>query len=220
MIKMVKPKNRKNSESGALMLEAWIVYPITMFLLFFVLAIFSVLYQRWNLQTVANEATMRMAQTYRLSMAEEGSGYVSQDDYSAVGTYRYVANTFTKDMEESVEQRIKDYAGWRLSKTTYAINVIEPQCVVEVVSDALGRRHLETTITGVYAVPLGEALHFFGFNWLITYEVHAYADCLDIIDYINIVDYTDSQASLKQLDSAIIDFIDSIISLYNTIVNE
>ena len=36
------------NESGEVMLEGLIVYTITVFLLFFLLAIFSVLFQAWN----------------------------------------------------------------------------------------------------------------------------------------------------------------------------
>lgn len=201
-----------------IMLEALIIYPVTMFLLFFILAVFSVLYQRWNLQTVANEATMRMAQTYRLSMADDTTGYVKEEDYVEIGAYRYAANVFTKNMEESIEQRIKEYSLDRLSKTTYTKSVEEPDCDVVVVSDALGRRHLETTIKGSYSVPLGQMLTYFGFDSTITYEVHAYAECLDIIDYINIVDYTDSMADLGSVDSlGIIGLIDSLFGLIDSI---
>lgn len=213
-------KRRNNGESGMLMLEAQIIYMLTMVLLFFILAVFSTLYQRWNLQTIANEATMRMAQTYRLNMAEEASGFADKDDFLSVGTYRYLANTFTKNMEESVQERITTYSNWRLSKTTYTNNVTEPKCVVEVVSDALGRRHLETTITGEYAVPFGEFLTLAGFKGTVTYEVNAYADCLDIVDYVNIVDYTKSQTSLSQLNSTVIGLIDSLFSLIDTIFTD
>ena len=70
-------KDCKN-DKGAIILESLIVYPVTIFLLFFILAIFSVLYQRWNLQTIANESAARMAQTYRLSQADKSSGFVDE----------------------------------------------------------------------------------------------------------------------------------------------
>ena len=56
-------KGMKN-ENGEVMLESLIVYSVTIFLLFFILAIFSVLFQHWNIQTVANESVIRVAQTY------------------------------------------------------------------------------------------------------------------------------------------------------------
>ena len=53
-------KEGMKNENGEVMLESLIVYSVTIFLLFFILAIFSVLFQRWNIQTIANEAATRV----------------------------------------------------------------------------------------------------------------------------------------------------------------
>ena len=199
------------------MLEALIVYPITMFLLFFVLAIFSVLYQRWNLQTIANEAVTRMAQTYRLNEADESTGYVSEEELVGVGRYRYIGNVFSHNMEEKISERVSSYAQWRMANTSYTKNVREPECNVEVITDGLGRRHLELTISGEYSVPFGEFLQYFGFEGTTTYEVSSYADTVDLVDYINFVDYVDTWTSLKQFKSSTIGMIDSLLGLIDNI---
>lgn len=199
------------------MLESLIVYPMTLMLLFFILAIFSVLFQRWNLQTIANDAAARMAQTYRLNEADEISGYVTEDELTAVGPYRYVGNVFTKNMEESIDKRISDYASWRLEKSTFTKHVQEPSIKTAVIPDALGRRHLEVTITGAYTVPFGEVMSYFGFEYPIVYEVKAYATCIDMIDYINFVDYVDTQTNLS---GKLVGFIDSILALFDNIFND
>lgn len=215
----MKRKDWQN-EKGAIILESLIVYPVTIFLLFFILAIFSVLYQRWNLQTIANEAATRMAQTYRLPDADESSGYVSETELTSVGPYRYAANLFTHNMEETIQSRVSEYTGWRLAKTTYTKNVSDPQITTEVISDSIGRRHLEVKIVGEYSVPFGEILSYFGFDSTITYETVAYADCVDIIDYINLVDYVDTQTSLKQFGSKTLGLIDAVLSLFDNIFDE
>ncbi len=208
--------NQKNTR-GAIMLESLIVYPMTLMLLFFILAIFSVLFQRWNLQTIANDAAARMAQTYRLNEADEISGYVTEDELTAVGPYRYVGNVLTKNMEESIDKRISDYASWRLEKSTFTKHVQEPTIKTVVHPDALGRRHLEVTITGAYTVPFGEVMSYFGFEYPIVYEVKAYATCIDMIDYINFVDYVDTQTNLS---GKLVGFIDSILALFDNIFND
>jgi len=208
--------NQKNTR-GAIMLESLIVYPMTLMLLFFILAIFSVLFQRWHLQTIANDAAARMAQTYRLNEADEISGYVTEDELTAVGPYRYVGNVFTKNMEESIDKRISDYASWRLEKSTFTKHVQEPTIKTVVHPDALGRRHLEVTITGAYTVPFGEVMSYFGFEYPIVYEVKAYATCIDMIDYINFVDYVDTQTNLS---GKLVGFIDSILALFDNIFND
>lgn len=205
---------KNQNTEGAIMLESMIVYPVTLFLLFFILAIFSVLFQRWNLQTIANDAAARMAQTYRLDDADEITGYVSEDELVSVGAYRYAGNLITKKMETSIDKRVSDYAGWRLTKTTFTKNISPPVIKAVVHPDALGRRHIEVTATGEYAVPFGEALSYFGFDSTIVYEAKAYADCVDIIDYINLVDYVDTQTNIS---GKFVGLIDSVLSLFDNI---
>lgn len=217
---MKRVKWKAGDDRGELMLESMIVYLPTMLLLFFILAVFSVLLQRWNLQTIANEAAMRMAQTYRLTTADESTGYVTDEQLEEVGLYRYIFNGSKTDMMESVQERITTYAGWRMSRTTYTKNVVEPQFDVEVTSDALGRRHLEVVITGEYQVPFGEALAFFGFGGTTQYEVTAYADCVDLIDYVHFIDYVEYQTNVNRLNPKVVGMIDSLIGLYNTIFNK
>lgn len=84
-------KGMKN-ENGDVMLESLIVYSVTIFLLFFILAIFSVLFQRWNIQTIANESATRVAQTYKLMDADVDTGYVSKSEVAEVREYRYIWN--------------------------------------------------------------------------------------------------------------------------------
>lgn len=211
-------QRKKNNNKGELMLESLIVYSVTIMLLFFVLAIFSVLYQRWNMQTIANEAATRMAQTYRFSTAEEISGKVEEEDIVAVGKYRYMFG-YEGKLEKSVEDRIKAYAGWRLTNTTYAKAVTEPTCDVDIERDAMGRRHLEVTISGQYWVPFYEILDFFGYEQITSYEVKAYASCVDLIDYINFVDYVKTQTSLDQFGSSAIGLLDAIFGLFDNIFN-
>lgn len=215
----MKRRDFSKNTRGAIMLEALIVYPITIFLLFFILATFSVLFQRWNIQTIANEAVGRMAQTYRLPQADESSGFVTEEQIVDVGAYRYAGNLFTKNMEKSIKDRIANYASWRLAQTTYTKSVTAPECEVEVHSDALGRRHLKLTITGEYSVPFGEILTFFGFGGTITYSTTAYADCVDIIDYINLVDYVDYQTKLNQFGSKTIGLVDAFLGMIDNILD-
>ena len=205
-------KEKKENDRGELMLEALIVYPITMFLLFFILALFSLLFQRWNIQTIANESAARMAQTYRLSTADESTGYVSKEDLVDIGAYRYV---FNKDkMKTDIRNRVSQYASWRLTNTTYTKNVTEPVCKVDVIHDSLGRRHIEVVISGEYSVPFGAALSYFGFPGTTTYEVTAYADCVDLVDYIQTINYVDKTV---KLDKSIFGLFDAILSLGNTV---
>lgn len=217
---MERKKQRMFGNSGELMLESMIVYMITLFLLFFILALFSVLYQRWNIQTIANETAARMAQTYRFESTDASSGYVTKEQLIQTSRgFSLYRNILGFDQESEMEHRISLYAKGRLARTTYTKNVVEPVCLVHVQSDAMGRRHVELTIVGEYSVPFGEMLAFFGFPGTTTYEVKAYADCLDLIDYINYVDFVKEQTGLGQIKGSIIKSVDAVIGVIDSAVS-
>ncbi|MBQ9766451.1 MAG: hypothetical protein IJW18_09685 [Lachnospiraceae bacterium] len=212
-------KGFRRDENGAIMIESLIVFGVTIAMLFFMLAIFCVMFQRWNLQTIANESAMRIAYLYRYPDVDDediltGSVYDANNDYSkitAIRDYRYFF--YKDDLTTIAEDRLEEYAGWRLANSTFTQNVSEPKFDVDLHSDSLGRRHIEVTIKGEYAVPGGEIFSFFGFDSTTKYEVTAYAECLDIMDYMNTVDYLDCLTSLDSLDSDVIGAIDSVISV-------
>lgn len=206
----------RKDENGEIMLESLIVYSVTIFLLFFILAIFSVLFQRWNLQTIANETAARMAQTYRFIEADEVTGYVTDKEIKAVREYRYLWKS--NELETYTLKKATSYAGWRLDQSTYTKNVTEPKYQIEVISDSLARRHLKLTITGEYAVPFGEALSYFGFDSTTKYEVTAYAECLDIIDYVNTVNYVEDQLSFGQFNSKFVKMLNKILGLFKNLL--
>ncbi len=181
------------NESGEVMLEGLIVYTITVFLLFFLLAIFSVLFQAWNVQTIANETAAKAAATYKLADSDLADPYVSVDQITGISRFRY---WFGDDsLEREAETKSFEYSQDRLQKTTYTKAVTQPEVAVQVKEDTLARRHIEVTITGEYTVPFGEALSYFGFDSIAHYETTASAECLDLIDYIDTVDFAGKQCS-------------------------
>ena len=193
-----------------------IVYTITIFLLFFILAIFCVLFQRWNIQVIANESATRVAQTYRFSDADTVTGEVKESEITNVEQYRYLFGN-AETLEASAQDRIQTYAKDRLKKTTFTKDVVEPTVTVKVVRDALARRHVEVTIKGEYSVPFGEALSYFGFGSTTVYETTAYAECLDFSDYINTVDFVEDRVSLSDFDSSFIGMVDKILKMFDNI---
>ncbi len=210
---MQRINKKRKSERGEVMLESLIVYSITIFLLFFILAIFSVLFQRWNIHTVANESVTRVAQTYKFIEADADTGYISEDKVTEVRPYRYIWNK--EELENSASDKIKDYAKNRLSRTTYTKNVVEPSFEILVEKDALARRHLAVKITGEYSVPFGQALSYFGFESTTKYEVTAYADCVDISDYLTTIDFVESRVNSSDFGSETVGLINAVLDLFN-----
>ena len=211
----MKKKEHVN-ESGEVMLEGLIVYTITVFLLFFLLAIFSVLFQAWNVQTIANETAAKAAATYKLADSDLADPYVSVEQITGISRFRY---WFGDDsLEREAETKSFEYSQDRLQKTTYTKAVTQPEVVVQVKEDTLARRHIEVTITGEYTVPFGEALSYFGFDSIAHYET-ASAECLDLIDYIDTVDFAGKQCSLDILGSSLVGAINKMMKLIHDITD-
>ena len=211
----MKKKEHVN-ESGEVMLEGLIVYTITVFLLFFLLAIFSVLFQAWNVQTIANETAAKAA-TYKLADSDLADPYVSVEQITGISRFRY---WFGDDsLEREAETKSFEYSQDRLQKTTYTKAVTQPEVVVQVKEDTLARRHIEVTITGEYTVPFGEALSYFGFDSIAHYETTASAECLDLIDYIDTVDFAGKQCSLDILGSSLVGAINKMMKLIHDITD-
>lgn len=209
----MKEKNNR----GEIMLESLIVYSITIFLLFFILAIFSVLFQHWNIQVIANESASRVAQTYRFTEADTVTGQIEKSKLTNIDIYRYFNNS--SEMENSARTKIQEYAKDRLNKTTFTRNISDPIIDVNVVKDSSYRKHIEVKISGEYSVPFGEALSYFGFESTIKYETTAYAECLDLSNYINTTDYVKNQISLNKIDSSFVRAVNKILGLFKTLTS-
>ena len=211
----------KESCEGAVMLEALIVYPVTLFLLFFVLSIFSVLYQDWNVQTIANETAARIAQTYKYAGADAVTGYVDVSEIKKTNPYRYAPSLLAgqkKDAEVLV--KAKNYAKARLSRTTFTQSVSEPIVDVSIESAMVSRKYMVVTIESSYKVPFGEALDYFGLKGTVTYAATGYAECLDLSDYVTMSDFIESYSSLGFLDSSALDAIESIMKFFDSVAEE
>lgn len=192
------------------------VYGVTILLLFMILAVFSVLYQQWNVQTIANESAMRVAQTYKYTEADPMTGFVSSDQVSEVRPYRYLWSA--DEAETEAREKIVDYASERLRKTTFAKSASDPVISVSEEHDALSRRHLKVSITGTYQVPFGEALSFFGLGGMTTYSVTSYAECLDLSDYLTTTSFVGEKANLSDFDSSILEAANSVLGLIENVL--
>lgn len=212
MMKRIKEK------SGAIMLEALIVYTITIFLLFFILALFSVFYQIWDIQTIANETAAKLGQIYRYVDTDMTTGYVSEDQIAELENYRYLSGYVT-GWENDLEEKAISYAEKRLDHTSFVRKITEPEISVKVEKDDLASRHLVVEVKEKFTVPFGEALEYFGFDSEIEYKAAAYADCLDIIDYINTVDFVKKETSLKQFGSKTVSMVNAILKLFHHIAD-
>jgi competence protein ComGC len=203
----------KDERRGAILLESLVVFMVTIFLLFLVLAVVSLMFQRFNIQIIANETAARLGQIYGyVLVAENVTDNLDRGRIRERNPYRF---RNYEDMDAAVQRIATEHATTRLRNTTFTIDVGGPPRVTATVTpDSFGRRHIEVEIEGEYIVPFREALSYFGFRNITGYRVSGYAECMDLLHYINAVDTMQYWSSLDFLDSSLVSMIDSFISLF------
>ncbi len=203
------------NQSGYIMLESLIVYLITLVLLFFILAVFCVMFQRWNIQIIANNTATSIAQSYRFKNADTMSGYTDKDEINNVDIWRYVWG-HDAEMDEAAEENSQHYIIERLARTTFTHEVSDPVITVDVEKDCLRRRHVNVTISGEYAVPLRAIMEPLGFASTTKYTVTGSAECLDLMEYLIMSDYENRMLKPGGLiKSETVSFVDSFLKLVN-----
>lgn len=205
-------KQRNKDEQGEIMLESMVVLLITMFVLIFLISLGFLYYQQWMVQTTAEDAANKIAQTYAFTNTDPIIGYTDVKNICGRKLYRY---TVSKDsMESGNKKRAKEYAVYRLSKGSLADRKGDPEVKVEIVKDNLARRHITVELSCNYEIFLGGALEFFGVKKVQTFRGYGQAECMDLIDYVNTTDYFANVSSLKWTGSKLLKAINSVIKIF------
>lgn len=205
------------SEKGEVMLEGIIVYVVFFLLFFTMLGFMNVVYQHWNMQIVAEDVATKIAHSYKSADADlnVGTANYGKEDLSI---YRYVLPGSKRQMTDRALDRGTEYALNRLSKTTFAMTTSTPTVSVAVIHDTVASRHIEVTIENNYSIPFLDFLQEVGFGNLGHIEVTASAECVDMLDFINTVDFIKSVSALNELGgSKVVSAINKVWKAISTI---
>lgn len=187
-------KGRKN-EKGEVMIESLLVYVVTLALLFLILALTFVMYQRLTVNTIANDTAFKVAQSFRFGNDDLSDTSYTQDDLEDMDPYRYLFKF--SQLRSSAEEAVSGFAIKRLTRSSFAKSINESNVDVQfdIVSDGIGRRHVVVSIDGSYELPINEIFDYFGLDSYSSYTVYGYAECMDIISYVNDVAFAKTIAS-------------------------
>jgi len=203
-------KNIKNKNQGMIMLEAVLVLAMSSVLFFMLFMITFIYYQEWTIKTIADNTAAQIAQAYKLPDSEM-NGKADKNMIVDVDPYRYFLGK--NILKTKNETKAKAYVIDSYKKASILKNLNEPIVTMELKSDSLSRRHVTVHIRGTYKVPFQELF----LQDDITYNIEGSAECLDLIDYMNTIDYIDSVTSLSLFNSKIISAINSVLHLFNHI---
>lgn len=207
-------------KNGEIMVEAMVVVVFVVFILFMLLELSFFLFQQVNMVISANDVVTRMAQTYRLVDSDYLIGFVEPNDITSVSPYRYFIGGSKNEFDTVAAQKCSTLVQYRLSTTSLLSMEGKSTAQTKVVADALGRRHLELTITVTYKVPLLAIMKFFtkdiSDDCTCTMTTTARAECPDLIDYIGTINTTNQMLN-NPLDSKGVDMLNQFIKMCSSI---
>lgn len=172
----------RTQEDGMEAIEGLLVITLMLFVLLYIWAYGFLLYQNWAVQYVATDTAARIAQTYEYSYSDPVTGFISQSMRQGLSPYRYKQDE-QNTAQEANDIRAAKYARWSLQQVGFSQSrgmTIDTQTV----HDALGRSHVEVTVTASYEIPFGFAMKYFGQNPYRTFTATGRAVCLDLQHYI------------------------------------
>lgn len=203
----MKVINKKANNSGVIMMEALIVFPMVVFILFLIISLFSVYYQHWNYNLIAEEIAMRASQTYRYKNVDLLTGEISKSNINDLSPYRYWF--YSDTMVRAVNTKAQTIVGKRSNMFFGGENITVS---TKVVHDTMGRRHIEVDLTAKYNVPFIGIFEAFGMKNFTTCHVTTYADCFDAISYMNSTDFVKRITNSNKLNvvSDIINLVEAL----------
>ena len=202
----------RKCEQGEVMLEGMIIVVLTTFLLLWILGVGFLYYQRSILVSTTNDAASKIAATYNNPSSDIIMGYISSDNISERDLYRGFENGSLRDANEA---KADAYVKYVMNRRNFVGTVKDVNVSLQMVPESAVRRHVQLTAVCTFNTPFGAALEMFGMDKEVKYSVTSCADCTDIIDYISTVDYANRVLSGADLNSKIINCINSLVKLYN-----
>ena len=203
------------NEKGEVVVEASIVLTITVVFITVLIYLGFYIYQYTNMQVVANEAATNVAQVYASEYKDPIYGYISESEFYKTDLYRNLTNIFTKSLDESNKKKAEWFSLYRLKKTSM-LNNAEPKISVDVVQKPgkIIQKQIVVTVSQKMELPLSSV---WGSNSNSTVTVEGRADCIDLLEYFNLVDTVKGMYDATGIDKdlAIIGKIDKWIQLYN-----
>ncbi len=209
----------RKRENGEVMIESLLVYFVTLLLLFLILALMQAWYQRMTVNVVANDTAAKIASGFRIGAEDLYDATYDADDLAEMNPYRYWFAY--DDLKETATEAAEDYATGRLARSSFIKSKEgkDTSVTFDIVGDGIGRKHVVVTLEGEYALPFGEVFGYFGMDDYASYTVCGYAECMDILSYINDVKFASTVASTIVADlGATGKLLDSSVTLINKII--
>ena len=194
-------------EEGEVIVEASIVISITIVFITALMYIGMYIYHQTNMQVIANDTASSIAQVYSSTYKDPLYGYVSESEFYKTNLYRNLTNVFTNTLDNTNERKGEWLAYYRLKKWKMLSNQ-NPDVDVEIIhkKGTVVKQQVVVTIKDKIELPL---TRLWGSDSKANIVVEGRAECMDIVDYINLVDTAcewSSKPIIDDIAEAIVNF--------------
>jgi hypothetical protein len=187
-------EKKESSCRGEATVEATLVFSMVVMALVMLISFAFLLYQKAVTRTLANEVAARIGNIYPYLDVDPITGEITEDDivnsasFVPLNLYRHMVRA--PAYEQTGEERAVAYSNFRLDKMSI-LDPVDSQLEAKVQSEGLGRRYIEVTVKNRYKVPVSGVVRYFGLPEEVTFVATGRAECIDVIDYVNLVGYID-----------------------------
>lgn len=188
----------KENENGEIMLEASIVFVPTLILIMCMLSLSFLFYEQALITTIATEIAADVAKNYKYSARESmGKNTLSEDDME---DGKLFSSTFAMGKIENENEELgKAYAKRRIAAATLGIASSDLDVTCDIKPTALGRSYVKVTVSHKSDFFLNEIWSLVGENGedgVNGFSAVAYAECVDLIGYTSMINFTDYWTSV------------------------
>lgn len=181
-------------QSGVIMLEATLIMVSVIMICLAMLALSFYFYQQSMMVSVATEIASDVARNYKYEGMEIGDDIITEKNQTDLERYRM--SYHSKKMENKAKKRAEKYVKKRFAGTNMGGNREDAEVECEIVKTGTGRVYVKVTLSHETNVFLGEILSIMGITEDETkFQVTAYAECMDLMQYTSLVNFTDYTAN-------------------------
>ena len=205
-------------QRGEVMLEASFILVSVILLLMALLSLSFLFYQEAMMTSVANEIAADVAKNYKFTEMEVGESDITLDDVTSVKMFRMSFGM--SGLEDDHAVRSENYAEWRIGLATMGINAADIDVDCEITSSAIGRAYAKVTVSQKSDFFLSDILEFAGIaDEESIFKSTAYAECVDLMGYTSMVNFTEYGARMLSIFEPIGGFYDSVKNFIQELVD-
>lgn len=181
-----RKKDKKNPESGIVMIEAVYVVVIAIMVIFFTINIGVIYHNRIVLTSIANEAANGVAEVYGSANKEPFYNFTEYGYFREKNVYRYFG-TGKSSLDSMAERKAKWYASYLVYEHEFSVEKSMDFSGIEVTckKNDINMQTLTVTIKRTYPVFIINPAAFWGLDPEYTIQVSGTAVCYDVIHQMN-----------------------------------